>query len=77
MNEIRGIKHDLRHFVGVIRRLTKEGRYTELERFLREYTEKTETDPLPVFCENVVANSILGYYSLKAKEGGIILITAA
>lgn len=71
MNEIRGIKHDIRHFVGVVRRLAEEGRYTELERFLREYAENTETDPLPVFCENVVANSILGYYSLKAKEGGI------
>jgi len=31
----------------------------------------TETDPIPFFCENVVVNSILGYYSLKAKEGNI------
>lgn len=71
MNEIRGIKHDMRHFVGVAGRLAEEGRYTELERFLSEYAQNTETDPLPVFCENVVANSILGYYSLKAREGGI------
>lgn len=71
MNEIRGIKHDIRHFIGVIRRLSEEGRYDELKQFLSEYAEKTETDPLPVFCENIVANSILGYYSLKAKEGGI------
>ena len=71
MNEIRGIKHDIRHFIGVIRRLSEEGRYDELKRFLIEYAEKTETDPLPVFCENIVANSILGYYSLKAKESGI------
>ncbi|WP_242833074.1 sensor histidine kinase [Desulfosporosinus acidiphilus] len=71
MNEIRAIRHDLRHFVGVIRGLAGEGRYTELERFVSEYAEKSETDPLPVFCENVVANSILGYYSLKAREVGI------
>lgn len=71
INEIRGIKHDIRFFLGVIRRLSEEGRYNELNQFLSEYTEKTETDPLPVFCENIVANSILGYYSLKAKEGGI------
>jgi sensor histidine kinase regulating citrate/malate metabolism len=38
---------------------------------LNEYAKKTETDPLPVFCDNIVANSILGYYSLKAKEDGI------
>lgn len=71
MNEIRGIKHDIRHFIGVLRRLSEEGRYEELKQFLGEYAEKTETDSLPVFCENVVANSILGYYSLKAKESDI------
>lgn len=71
MNEIRGIKHDIRHFIRVISRLSEEKRYDELKRFLIEYSEKTETDPLPVFCENIVANSILGYYSLRAKEGSI------
>lgn len=71
MDEIRGIKHDVRHFIGVIRRLSEEGRYDELKQFLSEYTEKTDTEPLPIFCENVVANSILGYYYLKAKESHI------
>ncbi|HEX2927069.1 MAG TPA: ATP-binding protein [Ruminiclostridium sp.] len=71
INEIRGIKHDLRHFIGALRRMSEEGRYDDLERFLNEYDEVTETEPLPVFCENIVANSILGYYSLKAKESFI------
>jgi hypothetical protein len=71
MNDIRGIKHDIRHFIGVIKRLSEEERYDEMKQFLSEYAEKTETDTLPIFCENIVANSILGYYSLKAKEGGI------
>lgn len=71
INEVRGIKHDIRHFIGVIRRLSEDGRYDELKQFLSEYAEKTDTDPLPIFCENIVANSILGYYSLKAKESGI------
>jgi len=71
INEIRGIKHDLRHFIGVIGRLSGEGRTDELNRFLGEYAEEVETDPLPVFCENVVANSILGYYYLKAKKSQI------
>lgn len=72
INETRGIKHDIRHFIGVIRSLSDDGRYDELKQFLGEYIEKTEIDPLPVFCENIVANSILGYYSLKAKNGGIL-----
>lgn len=71
MNEIRGIKHDVRHFIGVIRRLLEEEQYEELKRFLGDYAERIETDPLPVFCENIVANSILGYYSMKAKENKI------
>lgn len=71
INEIRGIRHDLRHFTGVIRRLAGEGHMEELNRFLNEYAEETETDPLPVFCENIVANSVLGYYYLKAVKADI------
>jgi len=71
MNEILEIKHDTRHFIGVIKGLSESGCYNELKRFLDEYDGMTETEPLPVFCENAVANSILGYYSLMAKEAGI------
>lgn len=71
MNEIRQIKYDIRHFIGVIKMLSEDGRYDELKRFLHEYDEITETEPLPVFCDNAVANSILGYYSLMAKKGHI------
>lgn len=68
MNEVRAVRHDVRHFVGALKRLSDEGQYEELGRFLNEYAEKSDTEPLPVFCENIVANSILGYYSLRFKE---------
>lgn len=71
INEARAARHDMHHFVGAMKRLSGEGRYAELDRFLAEYADKSETEPLPVFCENAVANSILGYYSLKAKERGV------
>lgn len=71
MNEVRAIKHDMRHFTGVIRQFAAEGRHEDLMRFLSDCTEKTDTDPLPVYCENFVANSILGYYTLKASNSGI------
>ncbi len=71
MNEVRAVRHDLRHFVNVLKRLSDEARYPELSRFLSEYAEKSEMEPLPVFCENVVANSILGYYYLRLKEHDI------
>ncbi|HHW00626.1 MAG TPA: GHKL domain-containing protein [Clostridiaceae bacterium] len=71
VNEILEIKHDIRHFIGVINGLCENGRYDELKHFLSEYEDIIETEPLPIFCENVVANSILGYYSLMAKKAGI------
>ncbi len=71
MGEVRAIQHDIRHFVGVIRRLSEERRYEELTKFLSDYVEKADPAPLPVFCENIVANSILGYYSLRFKKRNI------
>lgn len=71
MDEIRAIRHDTRHFIGALGALADEGRYGELKRFLSAYAEKAETEPLPVFCENAVANSVMGYYALKAKAKGI------
>lgn len=73
MNEVRSVRHDIRHFIGALKRLSDEGRYEELNRFLNEYAEQAVPSPLPVFCENVVANSILGYYFLRLKEHGIPL----
>jgi len=68
INEVRSIRHDIHHFVGVLKQLSDEGRYEELSRFLSEYAEKAEMEPLPVFCDNIVVNSILGYYSLRLKH---------
>lgn len=73
INETRAARHDMRHFVKAMKRLLSEGRYAELNNFLAEYGDNNEPEPLPVFCENAVANSILGYYSFKAKERGIPL----
>jgi len=71
MNEIRALRHDMRHFIGVMRRLIEKGQYEELKKFLGEYNEKVETDQIPLYCENVVVNSVLGYYSIKASDIGI------
>jgi signal transduction histidine kinase len=68
MNEIREIKHDIRHFIGVMNQLMEAGKIDSLKIFLSEYSEKVKTDQLPVFCEHTIANSIIGYYYLRAKE---------
>lgn len=71
INEVRAVRHDIRHFVNALKGLSDEGRYEELNRFLNEYAKIADPAPLPVFCENAVANSILGYYSLRLKEYSI------
>lgn len=71
MNEIREIKHDINHFIGVMSQLAEEGKLDRLRMFLREYCEKVKMDQLPVFCQHTIANSIIGYYYLRAKEYGI------
>ncbi len=71
INDVRSLRHDIHHIIGVIRRLSTEEQYEELNSFLNEYVEKADTSPLPVFCENIVANSILGYYYMRLKEHDI------
>ncbi len=71
INEVRSIRHDIRHFIRTLKSLSDEGRYEELDRFLDKYAGRSDSEPLPVFCENAVANSILGYYSLQLKKSGI------
>lgn len=71
INEVREMKHDIHHFIGVMRRLVDDGELDKLKIFLSEYGEKIKKEDLPIFCENVVANSIIGYYYLQAKKYGI------
>lgn len=71
MSEIKEIKHDISHFIGVMSHLAEEGNFDKLRMFLSEYCEKVKMDQLPVFCENTIANSIIGYYFLRSKEYGI------
>jgi len=72
MNEIREMKHDINHFIGVMSQLAEEGKLDKLRMFLSEYCEKAKIDQLPVFCKHTIANSIIGYYYLRAKEYGIL-----
>ncbi len=72
MDEIREIKHDVRHFVGAMTRLADEGKLPEMRRFLHEYGQRVELEQLPVFCQHTIVNSIIGYYYLLARAHGIV-----
>lgn len=75
INEVRAVRHDMHHFVGVMKRLSGEGRFGELDRFLSDYADKNEAEPLPVFCEDVVVNSILGSFNGNSAFVGTSSVT--
>ncbi|BCN31613.1 ATP-binding protein [Anaeromicropila herbilytica] len=71
MHEIREIKHEINRFITIMNQLVEEENIEKLRNFLNEFTEKASFDQLPVFCEHAIANSIIGYNYMKAKEIGI------
>lgn len=73
ISETKRIKHDLHHFTGAIEVLLKTQKYDQINALIQQYGEKIDEEPIEVYCEHVVANSIIGYYHLKAKEKKINL----
>lgn len=73
VSETKRIKHDLHHFTGAIEVLMKTQKYDQINVLIQQYGEKIDEDPIEVYCEHVIANSIIGYYHLKAKEKEINL----
>lgn len=73
VSETKRIKHDLHHFVGTIEVLIKSQKFDQIDMLIQQYGRKLAEEPIEVYCEHVIANSIIGYYHLKAKEKQINL----
>lgn len=73
VSETKRIKHDLHHFIGTIEVLIKSQKYNQIDELIQQYGKKIDEEPIEVYCEHVIANSIIGYYHLKAKEKQINL----
>jgi hypothetical protein len=70
LQEIRILRHDYRHQMGVIEELAKISRVKYIQEFLSTATGfYKETEP-PVYCENLVISALLANYAERfAKEG--------
>ena len=71
-NEIGKLKDKFNHFVVIMDQLTDEVDMDKQKEVLKEYRENIQLDQPVTFCEHRVANSIIEYYYLKAKENGIL-----
>lgn len=67
-DEIRKIRHDLRHHLRVIRELAVQQQYGELERYIDGCEKNTTEAARPALCENTAINAILNYYQQIAVQ---------
>lgn len=66
--EVRRMRHDLRHHLHTIQELAKEQHYEELETYLNGFEYHTEQATRPILCENQAANAIFNYYQQLAVQ---------
>ena len=70
IEQVRMIKHDIRHHIRVLRQFLEEEKYDEVKKYLKEYEPGIPGDRIR-FCENLSINALLSYYYNVANEKGI------
>lgn len=71
--EIKKIRHDLRHHLHTIKGLAQQRQYEELEHYIDGCEGNTVEAARPLLCENQAVNAILNYYQQVAVEKEIAL----
>ena len=71
INEIRVIKHDMRHHLTVLCSYADSGDYESLTSYLHEYTTMLPEDGSIVYCSNPTLNMLLVYYAQLCKSTNI------
>ncbi|GAA6479459.1 sensor histidine kinase [Enterocloster aldenensis] len=71
--EIRQMRHDLRHHLNVIKELAAQGQYEELDHYIMGWEDSSEQAIRPTLCENQAVNAVLNYYQQVAVQKGIPL----
>jgi len=69
--ETKQARHDLRHHLSVFQSCIDAGDIEKLTKYMDEYRESLPDDTELTLCDNYAVNSILRYYSGKAKKEGI------
>ena len=72
---IRIVRHDMRHYIAELQTLLKIGNTEEALRLLGSYDEQSIDTDATRYCDNPNINAILVYYIQKAKQEGITVET--
>lgn len=67
--EARKARHDLRHFQNTVAMMAERGDVEEMRAYARAFGEALDRDPL-VWCENPLANAIIDFYLVHARDIG-------
>ncbi len=71
LNEIRIIRHDIRHQFQVISSCVESGNTAALKECIKQYTKVLDDEVTQSYCRNNTLNVILNYYAQLCKENHI------
>lgn len=64
-------RHDMRHYIGDVTELLREGSIRDALGLLGNFDERTKRTELPRYCQNATVNAILVMYFQQASDEGI------
>lgn len=68
---LRILRHDIRHYSGIINSLLEEQKYEEIKEITSHVTDITEENKIEKYCENTKINIIISQLMDKAKSFGL------
>ncbi len=67
MDETRTLRHDFRQHILVITQLSGAGKFIELQNYLQQFSEGTETN-YTGYCDNIAVDAVASYYTAFAES---------
>ena len=71
IDEVRQIKHDIRHHALLSLEYLRGGKLPELEAYLEQYCNSMNNTQTIVYCQNYEVNSLLNYFVQQARQYGV------
>ncbi len=73
MEQIKTMRHDLRHHLNIMDKYVSDGRYDQLASYIKEYHSTVRLNELPDYCPISVINILTHHYHTVAQQHGISL----
>lgn len=71
IEQVKQIRHDMKHHLLVMDSLCSEGSYEELHNYICKIFDEPSMKRFPLYCKNYSANILLSHYSYMAELAGV------